>query len=134
MRNFNGVTDDYVSRQDEMEPVQFDFTENWIEDIVVLSPKGSLNTATVSLFRDQLYNLSRDEGCKIVMSCSNVESIDSVGLGVMIAAHKKADDYGGKIVFCDLSDFIFKNMKMLHMDKYLNFSPNVDSALGDFNW
>ncbi|TIH20111.1 anti-sigma factor antagonist [Marinifilum sp. JC120] len=134
MRDLGAVSGDSATRQGEVRPVRFELTERQIEDVVILCPKGSINSATVPLFRELLYHVIREEGCKVIMSCSEVDSIDSMGLGVMIAAHKNSDKYGGMIVYSDMNDMITKNMKMLTMDRYLNLTPDLDSALMKFDW
>lgn len=78
--------------------------------------------------KKRLYDLSCENGCRIVMSMKDVESIDSVGLGTMIAADKNCKNCGGMIVFSDMNPMILKNMKLLSMDKYLKITPDIKSA------
>lgn len=119
---------------DEQDRVIFDFTEEDRDDCLLLCPKGNFNHSTVPLIRDRLYSYCCEDGCRIVMCMKEVNFIDSAGLGVMVHAHKYCDKYGGMIVYSDMNDMITKNMKMLTMDRYLNLSPDVDSALSRFDW
>ncbi|WP_319779299.1 STAS domain-containing protein [Maridesulfovibrio sp.] len=112
----------------------FDFIEEERDECVLLYPKGHFNHSTVPLIRDRLYEHCNEYGCRIVMCMKDVDLIDSAGLGVMVHAHKFCDKYGGMIVYSDFNDMIIKNMTMLTMDRYLNFSPTVDSALERFDW
>ncbi|WP_163350430.1 STAS domain-containing protein [Desulfovibrio sp. JC010] len=106
----------------------FDFTEEDREECLLLCPKGHFNHSTVPLIRDHLYAHCCENGCRIVMCMKDVDMIDSAGLGVMVHAHKACDKYGGMIVFSDFNEMIAKNMKMLSVDKYLNFCPDLQSA------
>ncbi|WP_320008569.1 STAS domain-containing protein [Maridesulfovibrio sp.] len=115
--------------QSEFSFPDFDFIEEEREDCLVLCPKGHFNHSTMPLIRERLYEHCCEEGCRIVMCMKDVDLIDSSGLGVMVHAHKYCDKYGGMIVFSDFSEMIDKNMKMLSMDKFLNFCPDFRSAL-----
>lgn len=106
----------------------FDMVECEEGDIKIFAPKGRLNNATRSFFKDSLYDAAAEYGSKIVFNLRHVDSIDSVGLGILIAAHKTAAERGGTMALTDMNERIFKTMKILHMDRYLNIYPDVDTA------
>ncbi|WP_320169319.1 STAS domain-containing protein [Maridesulfovibrio sp.] len=115
-------------------PIAFDFTEEDHEGYVMLAPCGGICNSTVKYMKNRLYDLSCEEGCKIVMSMKDVDFIDSVGLGTMITAHKNCDEYGGMIVYCSMKPMILKNMQLLNMDKFLKITPDLQSALNLLDW
>lgn len=106
----------------------FDFTEEDRDGYVMLRPSGGICNATVKLIKGRLYDLCSEYGCKIIMSMKDVDFIDSVGLGTMIAAHKSCDHYGGRIVYCGMNPMIMKNMEFLRMDQFLDITPDIASA------
>ncbi|WP_319759366.1 STAS domain-containing protein [Maridesulfovibrio sp.] len=112
----------------------FDFIEEERDECLLLRPKGRFNHSTVPLIRERLYSYCCEYGCRIVMCMEDVDFIDSSGLGVMVHAHKCCEKYCGIIVYSDFSEMISKNMKMLHMDKYLNFCPTLESALEEVSF
>ncbi len=114
--------------QDRNTNVPFDFVEEDRGDYIVLCPKGGICNSTIKFMKNRLYDLSCENGCRIVMSMKDVDFIDSVGLGTIITAHKNCVKCGGQIVFCSMSPMISKNMKMLHMDKLLNIVPDLITA------
>ncbi|WP_432737075.1 STAS domain-containing protein [Maridesulfovibrio sp. FT414] len=134
MIDFKGKNSSAADRASGIDSVQFDFVEQDRDGFVVLCPKGGLCNATARYFKNRLYDLSCEEGCKIVMSLKDVDFIDSVGLGTMIAAHKNCDHYGGMIVYCSMNPMIFKNMQMLNMDKFLQIAPDIESAEKLLEW
>ncbi|WP_051249738.1 STAS domain-containing protein [Maridesulfovibrio zosterae] len=111
-----------------LDNTEFDFTEEDNGKYIKLCPKGCINTATVKFMKKRLYDLSCENDCKIIMSLKDVKSIDSVGLGTIITAHKNCAHCGGQIVFSDLSPLIMKTMKMLSLDRYLKMTVDLKSA------
>lgn len=112
----------------------FDLIERQKGEFTIFAPKGPLNNATRKFFKKVLYNAADEVGCKIIINLRFVDSIDSVGLGILITAHKKANENGGMVVFTDMSERISKNMKMLYMDRYLNIRPDMKSAVEMMDW
>lgn len=113
--------------------VDFDFIEEDRGSYIKLCPKGCINTATVKFMKKRLYDLSCENNCKIMLSLKDVKSIDSVGLGTIITAHKNCAHCGGVMVLSELPLMISKTMKMLSMDKYLKMTSDdkeAESLLG----
>lgn len=121
-------SDDFAEANIGSDSVDFDFTEEDRGSYIKLCPKGCINTATVKFMKNRLYDLSCENGCKIMLSLKDVTFIDSVGLGTIITAHKNCDHCGGLIVLSELSPMIFKTMKLLNMDRYLKMTSDTESA------
>ena len=107
----------------------FDLIERQKGEFKIFAPKGRINNATIKFFKKHLYDAADETGCKIIFNLRFVDAIDSVGLGVLITAHKMATARDGMIVFTDMSDRIFKIMKMLYMDRFLKMSPDMKGAI-----
>ncbi len=113
---------------------RFDFLERQKGEFTVFAPKGRISNATVKLFKDKIYDAARDNGCKIIINLRYAVLIDSVGLGVLINSHKTADKNGGMVVFSDVPERIMNNLRMLYMDRYLHFAPNMKQAAKMMTW
>jgi len=107
----------------------FDLIERQKGGFTVFAPKGHINNATIKLLRSPLYKAADEPGCKIIINMRFVTAVDSVGLGVLITAHKMATARGGKIAFTDMNERIDKTMKMLYMDRYLAICENMKEAV-----
>ncbi len=107
----------------------FDFIERQKAEFLIFAPKGRINNATIKYMKKRLYEAADENSCKIILNLRFVDSIDSVGLGVLITAHKMAAQRGGMIVFTDMNERIFKTMKMLYMDRFLHMSPDMKGAV-----
>ncbi|WP_432737073.1 STAS domain-containing protein [Maridesulfovibrio sp. FT414] len=112
----------------------FDLIERKKGGFHIFAPKGRLNNATLRHYKDRLYDAVSEYGCKIIFNLKFVESIDSVGLGVLINAHKKANERGGMVVFTNMNDRIIKTMKMLYMDRFLKIVPEMKDAVVLMDW
>lgn len=108
---------------------KFDFLEHHKGGVTFFAPKGRVSNSTVGFIRERIYSAASETGCKIVFNLRFVNLIDSVGLGVLITAHKKAVAEGGMVVFAEMNDRIMKTMKMLYMDRFLNITPDMKSAV-----
>lgn len=140
--NLRGNSDgqDFDTRQNLDETVSyivdapFDLIERQKGDFTIFAPKGRVNNATIMFMKKRLYAAADETECKIILNLRFVKSIDSVGLGVLITAHKMAAQRGGMIVFTDMNERIFKTMKMLYMDRFLKMSPDMKGAVKLMDW
>ncbi len=108
---------------------KFDFIERQKGEFVIFAPKGRISNVTVKFFKDRIYRAASEQRCKVIINLRYATLIDSVGLGVLINTHKVADQHGGMVVFTDTPERIIKNMKMLYMDRFLNFAPDMKHAV-----
>ena len=113
---------------------QFDFIERQKGEFTIFAPKGRISNSTVKFFKKRIYNAAGEQGCKIIINLRYASLIDSVGLGMLINAHKTADQNGGMVVFTDVQERIMKNLKMLYMDRFLKFAPDMKQAVQMMNW
>jgi anti-anti-sigma factor len=112
----------------------FDFIERQKGEFTVFAIKGRLGNGTAKFFKDQIYKAASEDGCKVIIYLGYTSLIDSIGLGVLINAHKKAERMGGMVVFSNVPERIMKNLKMLYMDRYLHFAPNMKTAASMMDW
>lgn len=113
---------------------KFDFIERQKGDYKVYAIKGRVSSITAKFFKEKIYSAAEQDGCKIIVNLKHATLIDSVGLGVLINTHKKADQHGGMVAFTDVPERIMKNMEMLYMDRYLHFAPDMKAAANMMNW
>ncbi len=113
---------------------KFDFIERQKGEYNIFAIKGRVSNVTANLFKDKLYDAACEDDCRIIINLRDVSLIDSVGLGVLINTHKKADKSGGMVVFSNVPERIMNNMEMLYMDRYLHFAPDMKKAAQMMNW
>lgn len=119
---------------DQAFDTQFDFIERQKGEFTIFAPKGRISNSTVKFFKDRIYKAAGETGSKIIVNLRYASLIDSVGLGMLINSHKIADQKGGMVVFTDIPDRIMTNLKMLYMDRFLNFAPDMKQAVQMMDW
>lgn len=69
--------------------------------------------------KDQLNQLLDDGVLQITLDLSNVEIIDSVGLGVLLKTHQKLSKVSGSLSLQKVNQSITDLLEMTHLDHYL---------------
>ncbi|NDV23695.1 STAS domain-containing protein [Desulfovibrio sp. JC022] len=119
---------------DQAFDIQFDFIERQKGEFAIFAPKGRISNNTVKFFKNRIYNAAGEAGGKTIINLRYASLIDSVGLGVLINTHKMAEKNGGMVVYTDVPERIMKNLKMLYMDRFLNFAPDMKQAVKMMDW
>ncbi len=89
-------------------------------DEVVISPVGNIDFSNSQDLKDQLLELFEQDYQKVVMDFSEVESIDSSGLGKLLLFHKKLKEKEGTLVIKNVESDYIKNMfEMIHLNKVI---------------
>ncbi len=73
--------------------------------------------------------LNSDNPEVVILDLSKVEQINSSGLGMLVASNSNLLKNKKKLVLINLSAKVQELVKMTHLDKVLNISQNIDSAL-----
>jgi anti-sigma B factor antagonist len=64
--------------------------------VVIAEVTGDIDISTVSGLRERLLELA-DSGQPLIVDLNGVSFIDSTGLGVLVAAARRADAHGGSL-------------------------------------
>ncbi|NLL05540.1 MAG: STAS domain-containing protein [Clostridiaceae bacterium] len=91
--------------------------EEIINDSVKISLKGEIDICTSNEFKEKLYKIIDANQKDLLIDCKELDYIDSTGLGIFVAALKKAKQYEKKITFLNLKDNIKKLFIITGLDK-----------------
>lgn len=80
-------------------------------------------------FQNAVNEAAAGDYSKILIDLSQVQIMNSSGLGMLVAAHTSTKKFEKDIVFCNLSDKVNSLIEMTHLNKVLNISSDIDSAL-----
>lgn len=87
---------------------------------VVIKPVGNIDFSNSQELKDELLELFEQEYKKVIMDFSEVESIDSSGLGKLLLFHKKLKEKEGTLVIRNVESDYIKNMfEMIHLNKVI---------------
>lgn len=73
-------------------------------------------------FRNKLVKIVNEGIKELVIDFNGVETVDSVGLGIILATHNSMEKSGGKLKISNMSGDIFKLSKTLGLDNQLDIS------------
>ncbi|MCB9897491.1 MAG: STAS domain-containing protein [Planctomycetes bacterium] len=65
---------------------------------------------------------------RLLLDLSEVEFIDSSGLGAIVAAHRRAHEHGG-LVICAPSEVVLRLFRLARLDRIMQIAKDVDEAL-----
>ena len=87
---------------------------------VILSPKGDINFATSQSLKDALYKVFNDDYKEVIIDFTDVENIDSEGLGRLLLFHKKLKDNEGILIIRNIeSDYIKQMFRTIDLDQVI---------------
>lgn len=64
-----------------------------------------------------------------VLQLDRVETVDSSGVGVLIALHHQIAEVGGALAVYGATTHVAKVLKMMQLDRFLTVLPDADRAL-----
>lgn len=104
-------------------------TEERLDDVTVVRCAGELDLATVGQLRARLQDLQVDGPVEIVVVLDEVTFMDSLGLGALIGAHKRARVLQGSLVVVCTSRPVLRVLTATAMDRVLRIVDSLDEAL-----
>jgi len=92
---------------------------------------GTLDIATSPTLRAALLEAADRANHEIVVDLSQLEFLDSTGLGALIGAHKRAAEHGGSVRLVAHEGQILRLLRITGLLDVFSVYPSVDAALGD---
>ena len=88
-------------------------------DKIIVTPDENIVAGIVSEFRDELKTIVAKE-TEISVDLKNVEMIDSMGLGALIATHNSMQKYNKKLELLNISKDLLDLLKVMRLDQHFN--------------
>lgn len=103
-----------------------------IDNIAVFSLKNKNLTSEISAkFKAELLILCQPDLKALVLDLTNVEYIDSLGLGSLLLAHRQMKDYGIPIYMVGIQEMVMNMLKISRMADLFEFTDTVEAALDE---
>lgn len=80
---------------------------------------GEVDASTAPALREAIALADLAEPDELVLHCGGLEFIDSSGLGVLVAAHKRAHDRGGVLVVAEAPPAVRRLFAISALDQLL---------------
>ncbi len=82
---------------------QAEFTRRGTPEAPELAIRGEVDVSTSAALRDELYGIVDGGARRVVVDCSEMDFIDSSGLGVLVGALKRVREKDGELVLKSLN-------------------------------
>ena len=100
-----------------------DVTESGSETVVAV--RGEVDVYTSPQLRERLDASIEGGSRRIVLDLSGTDFIDSTGIGVIVAAHKRARSSGGEAILRNVHSRNMKVLEIVGLHKALTFDPPI---------
>jgi len=101
-----------------------------IKDILIVRLFGELDHHVTENMRNSIDNEFSTEECKhLLFDCTNLQFMDSSGLGMILGRYKKVSVNGGKVVISSIPKNIEKIMELSGIFKILSKFNNEKEAI-----
>lgn len=100
-----------------------------VDEVFVVQPMArKIDFDSATDFKGTMVDFINRGNLRIVLDLSNVDAVDSTGLG-MIVSSLKSLGHDGCMTICGLSDSVRSVFTMTHMHKLFDIVPTLDEAI-----
>ena len=124
----------YVKRNTDAEALKMKLSDRIENDIVILEPKGKImGGPDASLLNDKIHEYIESERKKVVIDLSQVEWMNSTGLGILISGYTKLRNHEGVLKLANVTDKIQSLLTITKLVTVFETFDSVDDAVKSFN-
>ena len=105
---------------------------NEVNGVVVVVVRGRLNSEGSQFFWDCIEGQIEDGNKKLVVDCSEVEYISSVGLGALVRAHSRMKKMGGNVKLAAVRGIVIEAIQLVGLGHVFHIYSTVAEACAAF--
>ncbi len=100
------------------------------DNIVIFTIKNTnLDTAVSPQFKAEILIVAQPNIDALVLDLSNVEYVDSSGLGAMLLAHRQLTDHDIPVLLVGVQETVMKMLSISHLQNIFDYYETVDDAV-----
>jgi anti-sigma B factor antagonist len=97
--------------------------------VKVVGLEGDIDVTGAPELRDLLAGLLGEHQARILLDLSDVAFIDSSGVGILVTAHRKADESGASFGLANPSGTVARVFELTRTNRLLRIFPTVDEGV-----
>lgn len=99
------------------------------DGIAIVSPSGELDLSTAELLRERLSKAISSADAGVVVDLRNVTFMDSVTLGILLGAMRRAKEKGVRFALASPSEHDRRVISMTRLDEVFEVHDDIDGAI-----
>lgn len=99
-----------------------------IADVRVIHLIGALDVSTTMQLRNELDRVTSAPSDRVLLDLSDVPSVDGSGLGVLVAAPRRASKVGARFALADPHERVARTLERTGSDGLVDIHRSVDSG------
>jgi anti-anti-sigma factor len=100
------------------------------DNIIIFTLKNNDLTARISAkFKAEILIHAQPDIKAFVLDLSNIEVIDSAGIGALLLAHRQLSEYGLLLILVGAQPQVMTMLEISQLDDLFEYFNNVDEAL-----
>lgn len=110
--------------------ITFEKTGSGIDKIVF---EGDLDYHASSEIREKVGTFLAGKPQKIIFDLGKVPYMDSSGIAAFVEVSRKSKDFGGRIVFCNITDSVRSIFELAKLNLFFTLAGSEDEAVQALN-
>lgn len=104
------------------------------DNIVIFTVKNSnLDSSISAQFKAEILIVAQPNIKALVLDLTNVEYVDSSGLGAILLAHRQLTDHGIPVLLIGVQPTVRKMLSISHLEQIFQYFETADLAVKSFS-
>jgi anti-sigma B factor antagonist len=109
--------------------VNLSLSTSTVDDQRVLSVPGEVDVYSAPNLRERLQALISDDAATLIVDLSEIDFIDSTGLGVLVSGQNRAAEVGGALRLVCPQERVLKLFRITGLDEVFGIYPTLTDAV-----
>jgi anti-anti-sigma factor len=97
-------------------------------DIMVIEVDGGLDGSNAAQFTCDILAIAQGGISRLIIDCSKMTTLSSIGVGALIRIHARATKAGGDVKLCAVPGLMMQVLSVMRMDRVFEIYPDLGRA------
>ena len=102
------------------------------ERVLVIEADGQINAASAEDLIADLEKIVSSGATRIIVDCTLVDYISSVGIARLLRMHHRVKKHGGDVKLCSIKGIVGDILRFLQLDRIFEVYPDMAQAMEAF--